>query len=57
MKIKQIFIPKELKASVNDKNIIGKASNVRILDETVIADISFASEDKRRLVESFNVWL
>jgi len=57
MKIKRIFIPKELKASVSDKNIIGKASNIRIVDDMVLANISFASEDKRRLVESFNVWL
>ena len=55
MKIKRIFIPKELKASVSDKNIVGKAINIRIVDDMVLADISFASEDKRRLVESFNV--
>jgi len=55
MKIKRIFIPKELKASVSDKNIVGKAINIRIVDDMVLANIIFASEDKRRLVESFNV--
>ena len=49
------FLLKEIPISINDKNIIGKVSNVRIVDETVIADISFASEDKRRLFESFNI--